>query len=220
MKNVITLGKKQLIEFLQTYNKGVRSTFGLQKSLHQAAQALGKDNWHALEPELQEDSGSMLSSARSGRQAMETCFIVFYRMDDHDLARSIETILSGAKFARAPLRGLFAEKDFNATFGLKITQDLQADELHMAPFRWEVTEWFMMDWEPIDDDSDEAIFEFSFAANGWTEDELKIALEGVIKPLFEHLAQQHAKRSPFHKAVFQSASLCRSYKYYETTKLA
>lgn len=208
MKSIITLGKKQVTEFLMAYNKGVKSTFGLQKSRHQFAQALGFTNWFFLEAELEESSDQILYPARKHRISEQ--YLDFeVRLPKPNL--SVDFLV----FLKLSLRNLLEEgaienidnEVLQQTFLKKLTEGLSEDE---APSFMEVMEWYDVE----ESFEEENVFSYAFRYGEWDDQLVKRLVDGVLKPAFEHFKRNHEIQGEF-----LGAEIFREFQYQTKTKL-
>lgn len=209
MNNVVTLGKQQITELLQTYNKGVKSTFGLQKSRHQFAQALGFANWFELEAQLDDSSSQILSPNISAKHhRLSDQYLAFsVRLPEYKLAENFK------KFLMIRLQGLTDDKAVNwmdrrildKTLLETLTEGYAEDELHMAPKFYEVMEWYEI--EP--DFNEEDVYTFAFDYGSWDDNLVRDLAEKVIKPAFNRFLEISCL-----EGAFLSAEIFREYKYH------
>lgn len=214
MKNVVTLGKKQITEFLKAYNKGVKSTFGLQKSRHQFAQALNFANWFELEAQLEDSAPKVLSPAQSSRhhRSVETYLAFSIRFDEFESAQSFLDYL--VKGLRPDLEARtipdLDEEALKKTLLKVLTEGYSEDELHMAPSFAEIMEWY----DVAEEIFDEGHFTYAFSFGEWDDALTKRVVDGIIKPAFEHFVTKHSL-----KGRFLGAEIVREFRYETSTPI-
>lgn len=208
MNNVVTLGKKEITELLQAYNKGVKSTFGLQKSRHQFAQSLGYTNWFELESQLADSTHQSLvpNIAACHHRMDDQCLTFEARFPDYKFAEGF------IKFFHIRLQSVSQKKaptwmdqdTLNRTFLEKLTEGYSEDELDMAPHFYEVMEWYQVEESMTEDN----VFSFSFDYGSWSDELVKQLVDKVLKPAVERFLEISCI-----DGEFLSAKIIREYKY-------